>query len=92
MCNKFFNSQRGAIGETITWVPGTIIIVALLIIFLIFSSLLAGIKVVNISEVKSDVDDSPVLSVKTSLAHQLAENKNKEIINNLLEEKNAKKS
>lgn len=91
MSNKFLNKKNkmGAVGETITWTAATLIIIGILIIFLIFSSLLAKVKVVNISAIKSDVgEDSPVLAMKTVLAHILAGNKDKENIDNILEEKN----
>jgi len=91
MSNKFLN-KKGAVGETITWVVATLIIIAILIIFLFLSSLLATkIKILNLDDVKSDVDeDSPVLAIKTALAHQIMINENRELIDNILEEKNEK--
>jgi hypothetical protein len=88
MYKKILN-KKAAVGETITWTAATLIIIGILIIFLVLSSLLSKMKVINTFEVKSDIgDDSPVLSIKTALAHQLAGNSNKEIIDGILEEKN----
>jgi ABC-type sulfate transport system permease component len=82
-------NKKAQIGETITWTAATFIIIGILIIFLIFSSLLAKIKVINFNEIKSDVsDESPVFSMKTNLAHISAGNLNKETIDGILEEKN----
>lgn len=81
--------NRGAIGETITWTVATIIIIGALIIFLVLSSLLAKVKLINLREVKSDVEgESPVLAMKTSISHDIADEKNKEQIDNILEEWN----
>lgn len=79
--------KNGAIGETITWTIATLIIIGILIIFFVISSLMAKLKTINFSELKSDVKEmSPVLETKTLIAHDLAENKNKEFINKILEE------
>jgi hypothetical protein len=82
-------NKKAEIGETITWVVATLIIIAALIIFLFLSSLLAKIKTIEIGDVKSDFeDDSHVLPRKTQIAHQILENKNREIIDKILEKKN----
>lgn len=84
--------KRGAIGETITWTVATLIIIGILIIFFVISSLMAKLKTINFSEVKSDIEEiSPVLETKTLIAHNIAENKNKESIDKILEEWNADK-
>ena len=78
-------NKKAQIGETITWTAATFIIIGILVIFLVFSSLLAKIKVINVNEIKSDVDDeSPVFSMKTSLAHCSIGNLNKETIDGIL--------
>lgn len=79
--------KRGAIGETITWTAATLIILGILVIFLVLSSLLANLKVVNSYNVKSDVGDSPVLEVKTSIAQDI-NSENKEKIDETLKEWN----
>lgn len=82
-------NKKAQIGETITWTAATLIIIGVLIIFLIFSSLLSKLKVINTFEIKSDIEDeSPVFSMKTNLAHYSAGNLNKEIIDGILEENN----
>ncbi len=81
--------KKASIGETLTWIPATLIILAALIIFLILSGLLAKMKVINMKSIQSDVEeDSPVLEMKTSLAHISAENKNREIIDEVLKKEN----
>ena len=79
--------KRGAIGETITWTAATLIILGILVIFLVLSSLLANLKVVNSYNVKSDIGDSPVLEVKTSIAQDI-NSENKEKIDETLKEWN----
>jgi len=89
MQNNKFN-KKAQIGETLTWGVATLIVIGILIVFLFFSSVLATkTKILNIDDVKSDVEEkSPVLSIKTALAHYIAEDRNSEIINKILEEKN----
>jgi len=82
-------NKKAAIGETITWTVATIIIIGALIIFLVLSSLLAKVKLINFREVKSDVEkESPVLTMKTSISHDIADERNKTQIDNILEEWN----
>jgi hypothetical protein len=82
-------NKKASIGETLTWIPATLIIVAALVIFLILSGLLAKMKIINIHSIKSDVEeDSPVIEMKTVLAHISAGDKNREIIDNILGEEN----
>lgn len=80
-------SKRGQVGETITWLVATLIIVGILIIFIFFSVLMSKSKVIAIGDVKTDLTkESKSLDMKTFLAHQLANNKNKEIIDNILKQ------
>jgi len=86
--NNLLN-KRGAIGETLTWIPATLIIIATMVVFLILSGLLAKMKIINMHSIKNDVEeDSPILEIKNILAHISAEEKNKEIIDNILGEEN----
>jgi hypothetical protein len=90
--SAFPQNRKAAIGETITWFAATIIIIGALIIFLLLSSLVAKIKVLNSEEVVSNVgEESPVLVVKTLIAHDIADDRNKEVIDNTLEEWNNEK-
>jgi hypothetical protein len=86
--NSLLN-KKASIGETLTWIPATLIIVAAMIIFFILVGLLAKMKIINMYSIQSDVEEnSPVLKMKTSLAHISAENKNREIIDEVLENEN----
>jgi hypothetical protein len=85
-------NRSGAIGETLTWFAATLIIIGALIIFLLLSSLIAKIKVLNSEEVINNLEEeSPVLVVKTFIAHDIADDINKELIDNTLEEWNNEK-
>lgn len=89
---NFLRNRFGSEGETITWTGATIIIIGALIIFLLLSSLVAKIKVLNSEEVVSNVgEEFPVLFVKTLIAHDIADDRNKEIIEDILEEWNNEK-
>jgi len=85
-------NRRGSEGETITWIPATLIIIGALIVFLLLSSFVAKIKVLNSEEVVSNVgEESPVIVVKTFIAHDIADDENKEIIDDILGEWNNEK-
>lgn len=79
--------KRAQVGETITWIVATLIIIGILLIFIWISILMSKVKVIGIGNLKTDLTKESVsLNVKTSLAHQIANNKNKEIIDNILKE------
>ncbi len=79
--------KRAQIGETITWIIATLIIIGTLVVFIFFSVLMSKVKNIAIGDIKTDLTKESVsLNVKTSLAHQIANNKNKEIIDNILKE------
>ena len=74
-------SKKAQIGETMTWVVATIIIVVTLIIFIYVSSLLKEIRNIKLPDLKIDSkEDVNWLETKTSFAHLLSENKNKKEI------------
>jgi Na+-transporting methylmalonyl-CoA/oxaloacetate decarboxylase gamma subunit len=81
-------NKRGQVGETISWVIATIVIIGVLLIFIYISTLMSKVK--QISEIELSVSGSDIktelLTEKTSLAHQLANNRNKEVIDNILAE------
>jgi ABC-type sulfate transport system permease component len=88
MYNLILN-KKGEIPETFTWVFATPIIVGVLVLFLIISVMLFGVKSISIREVQSDVsDESPIFSMKTSLAHGSIGNLNKEAIDAVIGEWN----
>jgi len=74
-------SKKAQIGETMTWVVATIIIIVTLIIFIYVSSLLKEIRNIKLPDLKIDSkEDVNWLEAKTSFAHSLADNKNKKEI------------
>ncbi len=77
--------KRGQIGETLSWVIATLVIIGILVIFIWISVLMSKVKTIGIGDVRTDLGkESAVLNEKTALAHQLENNKDKEIIDNLL--------
>ena len=82
-------NRKGQVGVTISWVIATIVIIGVLIIFIYISILMSKVKMINIGnlEIYCSEKKTELLAEKTSLAHQLANNRNKELIDNLLREK-----
>jgi len=79
------SNKKAQTGETITWVIATIVIIGILILFIYVSTLLAKGKTIGVGNLKTDIPEySLVLMTKTYIAHQLAENKSKEVIDNIL--------
>jgi TRAP-type mannitol/chloroaromatic compound transport system permease small subunit len=76
--------KKGQIGETVTWIIATLVIIGILIIFILVSSLMAKIKAIHVGDVKTDMKESNLVKEKTSFAYQLTNNKNKDIIENIL--------
>ncbi len=81
------NNRSGQTGETISWIVATLVIIGILLIFIWISVLMSKSKVVNIGGVKTDLSkESQILSMKTFLAYKITGDRNKEIIDNILEE------
>jgi hypothetical protein len=79
-------NKKAEVGEILTWVVVTPFVLAVLILFILSSSLLFKIKSVNIGDVQTDIlEESPVLTVKTNLAYEITGEKNKDIIEDILE-------
>jgi hypothetical protein len=79
-------NKKAAIGETLTWVFATPIILGILISFILISIFLFNVKAVSSGDIKTDfAEESPVLAVKTLIAHDIADDRNKENIDNILE-------
>ena len=88
MLRKIFN-KKGEIPETLTWVFATPIIAGVLLSFIIIAGLLFGVKSISMGDVQSDFNgNSLTLSTKTEISHEIAKDKNKEQIDNILEEWN----
>ncbi len=80
-------NKKGQIGETISWVIATLVIIGVLIIFVYISILMSKVKQLGDMELISDSGQKTgLLTEKTSFAHQLADNRNKEFIDNILAE------
>jgi hypothetical protein len=78
-------NKSGQTGETLSWVVATLVMVGILILFIYLSSLIGKTKSLTIGDVSSDLSKKiVVLSEKTSLAHSLAQNKNKEEIDKII--------
>jgi hypothetical protein len=76
---------KGQTGETIAWVIATLVIIGVLIIFIYISTIMGKAKNLTIGDINSDLSKkSVVLSEKTSLAHALSQDKNKEEINKII--------
>jgi len=82
---KLLRSKKGEIGETLTWIVATLIIIGILIIFLFLSSRISSIKKILVEDVKSDLPEESVsLGLKTGLAYNITNEKNKRVITNIL--------
>lgn len=75
-------NRKGQVGEIITWVVATVIIVVILILFVYASSILAQkTKVIKVKSLKIDFkEDVDLLETKTEIVYLLSSDKNKEII------------
>ncbi|MCL5018223.1 MAG: hypothetical protein M1416_00440 [Candidatus Pacearchaeota archaeon] len=83
------SDKKGQIGETVSWIIATIIIIGILIVFIYISILISKTKIIQTLSIQFDVaEKTESLNQKTSFSHQLAGNLNKEIIDNILEEAN----
>lgn len=79
--NKIQGNKQAQIGETMTWIVATLVIIVALILFIYTSSLLAKIKAINLPDLKIDSKENiNWLEEKTLFAHSQADNKNKEKI------------
>ena len=86
-CSFFSKNSKGQTGETITWVIATIVIIGILILFIYGSTLMGKAKNIVGGEVNAGLSaKSLVLAEKTSLAHQIAQNKDKGVIDSIIKE------
>ena len=79
-------SRSAQVGETVTWIIATLIIIGILILFIFISSLMSKIKAIRVGNLETDIKITNLLTEKTSFAYQLTNYKNKEIIEGILEE------
>lgn len=74
-----------------SWIVATLVIIGVLLIFVYISVLMSKVKAINAGELKADSEyKADILELKTSFAHQLAGNKNKEMIDSFIKEQNEK--
>jgi len=79
-------SRSAQVGETVSWVIATLIIVGILIIFLFISVGMSNTKFIKAGNVETDLKEVNLLKEKTSFAYQLTNYKNKDIIENILKQ------
>jgi len=85
--SKYRLNKSGQVGETVSWIVATLIILAILLIFIWISVLMAKVKTIGIGNIQTDSGTKvDLLAQKTSFANQLANNQNKEMIDNILKE------
>ena len=83
-CKKI--GKKAQVGETVSWIIATLIIIGILIIFIVVSSLMSSAKLIHVGSVKIDMKETNLLPEKTSFAYQLTNYKDKDIIENILKE------
>jgi len=81
----FKNNKKAQVGETLTWIIATLIIIITLIIFIYASSVLPKEHISPKVNVEDEVDG---IEMKISFAHFLAQNKNKELIDDWIKKEN----
>ena len=83
------NSKKAQIGETITWVFATLIIIGIVLIFIWISFLMSKSRFIGVGDVRTDLGkESEQLTTKTSIAEQLTNNENKSMIEDILKKQN----
>jgi hypothetical protein len=78
-------NKKAQLGETMTWIVATIIIVVILTIFIYSSSILAKVKIINFPDLKVDSAENVWIETKTFLAFEFKD-ENQEIIENWIGE------
>jgi len=80
-------TRSAQVGETVTWIIATLIIIGILIIFLVVSSFMSKIKAIHVGDLGIDMKESNLVKEKTFFAEQL-NSQNKEIIENIIKGQN----
>ena len=81
---KILKNKKAAIGETLTRLVATIIIIFILVTFIYVSSLLSKVKTVSKGDLNVETEQIPdMLAQKTNFAFQL-NNKDKTEVENIL--------
>ncbi len=85
--NYIWKNKRAQVGETVSWIIATLVIIGILIIFIYISVLMAKVKGGGIIGFKAESEKgNQILSGKTLIAHNLADNKNREMIDKIIYE------
>ena len=72
------NSKKAQVGETVTWIVATIVLIAILLIFIFASSILAKSKSLKVNLKANSEEDVSWIDSKTKMAYSLNNaNKNK---------------
>jgi hypothetical protein len=75
---KMLNNKRAQVGESITWVVATIVLIILLIVFIYASILLSKTKYIKFDEKVNSEGFADWISYKTQMAYSINDNnKNK---------------
>jgi Na+-transporting methylmalonyl-CoA/oxaloacetate decarboxylase gamma subunit len=82
-------NRKAQVGETLTWIAATLVIIGIIVVFIFLSVLMSKVKDVTIGDVRTDLPKKVnLLDAKTSLAHQATGSRNKQIIEDILENEN----
>jgi hypothetical protein len=82
-------NKKGTLGEGITWVIATLIILMAVFIFIWISSLISKTKAIHPGDIRIDMEEeSTSLIMKTSFAEQLTPSKDNQKIEEILNEQN----
>jgi hypothetical protein len=82
-------NKKGQIGDLVVWIPATLIIIGVIILFVYISLAMSLVKAVHVGDVQTDLGNASSirLNVKTSIAEQLNA-QNKETIDYILKQQN----
>ena len=76
--NFFPKNRKGQIGETITWIVATLVLIAILIIFIFASVALSKVKTLKTDIKANAADSADLINAKTQVAYSISSvNKNK---------------
>lgn len=72
------NNKKAQVGETITWVIATIVLIAILIVFIFTSLALSKLKLFKVHLKTDSAEGTDWIGAKTEMAYSLnSENKNR---------------
>lgn len=81
--------KKAQIGETLTWIVATILIIVILLIFVYIATALSPLKAITMKNLRVGFEEKiDLLEIKTSLAHFLTKEKNKDAIDDWIKNEN----